>query len=75
MKTAENILSRANDLIDATENYTGELVEACMLAFRTVETTFAEERASAEQSARLGPMLPEEYTAARRIFLEDLAVR
>jgi hypothetical protein len=50
-------------------------VEACVLAFRSLETTFAEERAIAEQSGRLGPMLPQEYTEARRIFLEDLAVR
>ena len=34
-----------------------------------------EERDDAEQSAKLGPMLPEEYREARRIFLEDLAAR
>ena len=38
-------------------------------------TTFAEERNEAGQSAKLGPMLPEDYTSARRIFLEDLAAR
>jgi hypothetical protein len=75
VQTAENILGRVNDLIDATENYGGELVEACLLAFRSLETTFAEERACAERAGRLGPMLPQEYTEARRIFLEDLAVR
>lgn len=75
VQTAENILGRVNNLIDATENYSGELVEACVLAFRSLETTFAEERAAAEQAGRLGPMLPQEYNEARRIFLEDLAAR
>jgi len=37
--------------------------------------TFEEERTETEQSAKLGPMLPEEYRDARRIFLEDLATR
>ena len=35
----------------------------------------AEERAAAEQAGRLGPMLPQELSEARRIFLEDLAAR
>ena len=75
VQTAENILGRVNDLIDAAQDYGGELVEACVLAFRSLETTFAEERAAAEQAGRLGPMLPQEYNEARRIFLEDLAAR
>ncbi|HEV3334392.1 MAG TPA: hypothetical protein VG096_25570 [Bryobacteraceae bacterium] len=75
VQTAENILGRVNDLLDSSPNYGSELVEACVLAFRSLETTFAEERAVAERSGRLGPMLPQEYTEARRIFLEDLAVR
>ena len=75
VQAAENLLGRANQLIDAAPAYGSEIVEACLLAFRSLDTTFAEERASAEQNARLGPMLPEEYTAARRIFLEDLAAR
>ena len=45
------------------------------MAFQSVDGVFAEERAEAEQSGRLGPMLPEEYRDARRIFLEDLAAR
>jgi hypothetical protein len=73
--TAEDILGRVNTLIDSAEGYTRELVEACGLAFQSLNTTFAEERAEAEQSAKLGPMLPEDYRDARRIFLEDLAVR
>jgi hypothetical protein len=75
VQTAENILGRVNDLIDASAVYAPELVEACRMAFRSLETTFAEERQSAEQMASLGPMLPEDYKEARRIFLEDLAAR
>jgi hypothetical protein len=45
------------------------------MAFQSVDGVFAEERAEAEQTAKLGPMLPEEYKDARRIFLEDLAAR
>ncbi len=72
---AELILGRANQLIDSAEQYAGELVEACALAFQSLNTTFAEERAEAEQSAKLGPMLPEDYKEARQIFLADLAAR
>ncbi len=75
VRAAETILAAANALIDSADRYTGALVEACALAFQSLDTTFNEERAEAAQSARLGPMLSEEYTSARRIFLEDLAVR
>jgi hypothetical protein len=75
VQAAENLLGRVNQLLDAAERYDGELVEACVLAYQTVEMTFAEERATAEQNARLGPMLPEEYKEARKVFLEDLAAR
>jgi hypothetical protein len=75
VRSAEEILVRANQLIDAAERYGGELVEACGLAFQAVNTAFGEERAEAEQSAKLGPMLPEDYRESRRIFLEDLAAR
>jgi hypothetical protein len=73
--TAEQILTRANHMLDAAERYTTEPVEVCLLAFRSVETTFAEERAATASYATLGPMLPEDYKEARRIFLEDLAAR
>ena len=73
--TAETILGCANLLVDAADAYSRAIVEACALAFQSLNTTFAEERAEAEQSAKLGPMLPEDYTSARRIFLEDLAAR
>ncbi|MGP8246533.1 MAG: hypothetical protein ACLQVN_18690 [Bryobacteraceae bacterium] len=73
--SASNVLDRVNRLIDGSESYSSEVVEACLLAFRAVESTFAEEFGEAAQSAKLGPMLPEDYTSARRIFAEDLAAR
>jgi hypothetical protein len=75
IQTAERILDAANKLLDGSESYSAEVVAACTLAFQSLQTTFAEEATEAEQSAKLGPMLPEEYTSARRIFLEDLAAR
>jgi hypothetical protein len=75
VQAAENILVRTNNLIDSSERYSPEVVEACLMAFQSLNTTFTEERAEAEQTAKLGPMLPEEYKDARRIFLEDLATR
>ena len=44
-------------------------------AYQSLNVTFAEERGEAEQSGKLGPMLPDDYREARRIFLEDLAAR
>ena len=73
--TAEDILGRANVLLDAAPVYSDEVVSACVMAFQSVDGVFAEERAEAEQSGKLGPILPEEYKDARRIFLEDLAAR
>ena len=52
-----------------------EFVESCLMAFQSVGGIFGEERRAAEQDAKLGPMLSEEYTSARRIFTEDLAQR
>lgn len=75
VQSAENILSRTNDLIDATSQYSSDLVEACILAFQSLRAIFEEEREAAEQPARLGPMIPAEFTAARRMFLADLAAR
>jgi len=73
--SAEEILNRVNQLIDGSDTYGTELVEACVTAFQTLKSVFTEERAAAEQWAQLGPMQPEEYREARRIFLEDLAAR
>ena len=75
VRAAEEILGRANMLVDAAPAYSEDVVEACAMAFRSVDGIFAEERAEAAQSGTLGPMLPEEYREARRIFLEDLAAR
>ena len=75
VRTAESILGTANNVLDSADRYSSEVVEACLLAFQSLQTTFAEERNEADQSAKLGPMLPEDYTSARRIFLEDLAAR
>jgi hypothetical protein len=75
LTTAEEILTRANQLIDSSDRYGVDVVEACTLAFQSLGTTFAEERAEVEQSAKLGPMLPQDYREARQIFLEDLAAR
>jgi hypothetical protein len=72
---AEEILIRGNALVDAAPAYIDEVIEACVMAFQSVNGVFSEERAEAEQSAKLGPMLPEDYRDARRIFLEDLAAR
>ena len=75
VRAAEDILGRANVLLAAAPAYGEDVVEACAMAFQSVDGVFAEERAEAEQSGKLGPMLPEEYRQARRIFLEDLAAR
>ena len=75
VQSAENLLGRANDVIDAAPMYGGEVVSACLLAWQGAAGAFAQERGVAEETARLGPMLPEEYRTARRIFLEDLAAR
>jgi hypothetical protein len=73
--TAEKILTRANQLVDASGTYSPEVVEACVMAFQSLEVTFGEEKKATGQYAKLGPMLPEDYTEMRRIFLEDLAAR
>ena len=75
LQAAESILARANQLLDSSAHYSPEIVEACLMAFQSVNTTFNDERTEAEQSAKLGPMLSEDYKEARRIFLEDLAAR
>jgi hypothetical protein len=74
-ESAETILHSANNLIDSAEGYSTTLVEACVLAYQSLPTTFRQEAHAAGQFAKLGPMLPDEYREARRIFLEDLAAR
>ena len=72
---AETMLTRANELIDAAESYSTEVIEAALLAWQAVAATFAEEYRSADQSAKLGPMLPDEFKEARATFLRDLSAR
>jgi hypothetical protein len=75
VQTAGNILGRANDIIDAAAQYTGDVVQACLLAWRSIDTTFAEERDATGRMMQLGPMLPDDFQKARRIFFADLAAR
>jgi hypothetical protein len=75
VNAAESILENANRLLDAAAGYSSDVVEACVLAFQSLATTFGEERQAASQSALLGPMLPDEFKQARGIFLQDLAAR
>ncbi len=75
VRAAEEILASVNALIDSADRYGKDLVEACVLALHSLNATFREERAAARRSVQLGPMLPDEYKEARRIFLEDLAAR
>jgi hypothetical protein len=75
LEAGEKLLARANELLDSGGAYPPEMVEAVLLALQSVSGLFARERDGADQMAKLGPMLPEEYREARRIFLEDLAAR
>jgi len=75
IRGAEEILTRANALLDGADSYQTPVVEACLMAYQSLNVTFEEERAETERAAKLGPLLPEEYREARRIFLEDLAAR
>lgn len=75
VRTAENILDATNRLVDAAATYSNDVVEACVLAFQSLATTFAEELKAAQQSAQLGPMLPDDFKQARGIFFQDLAAR
>lgn len=74
-ETAEKIMAATNAVIDGSERYSPDIVEASILAFQSLQGTFRQEGAAAEQFARLGPMQSDDYKEARRIFLEDLAAR
>jgi hypothetical protein len=75
VRSAEELLVRANALLDGSDGYAPEAVEACLLAWQSVGGVFEEERAEAEQMSKLGPMQSEDYKEARQIFLQDLAAR
>lgn len=71
-RVAAELLDRANRLLDAADTYEDALIDACQMAFQTVERTFAEERAAAEVPGLAGSGAFEEY---RRVFGQDLSVR
>lgn len=75
VRAAEEILTRANAVLDGSSTYAPQVVEACLMAWQSALGIFTAERAEAEQSAKLGPMLPDDYQEARRIFQQDLAAR
>jgi hypothetical protein len=75
VRDGQEILVRANEVIDAAGSYSTQVVEVSLLAWQALHLTFAEERQETEEAAKLGPMLPEDYREARRVFLEDLAAR
>ncbi len=72
---AEDLLGKANRMIDSAAAYDAVVVEAALMAFQAVSGIFAEERRLAEENAKLGPMLSEDFVNARRIFGEDLSAR
>jgi hypothetical protein len=75
VESAEKLLVRSNQLIDSGDAYSLEMIEAVMLAYQSVNSFFEQERAAADQTSKLGPMLSDEYKEARQTFLEDLAAR
>lgn len=75
VRSAEAVLGRANEVLDAAQSYDAETIEACLLAFQSISGTFAEERQAAGQWTSLGPMLSDDFKEARAIFQHDLAAR
>lgn len=75
VRTAENILGRTNDVLDAAELYSSDLVRACVHGFHSLNLTFEQEKRAVEDMMRLGPLLPEDFQETRRVFQMDLAAR
>lgn len=75
VESAGNLLTRVNEVIDASESYGSAVVEACQVTYQTVLQAFSEERIASEKAMSLGPLLPEEFKEFRRVFLADLAAR
>jgi hypothetical protein len=75
VRQSQKILEQASQLVDSADMYLSEVVQACAMAYQTVEFTFQEERKAADQTVALGPMLPEEFKEYRRVFLGDLSER
>lgn len=74
-KAAQDVIERANRVLDDADFYSMEVVEVSALALRTVELTFSEEKEAADKAASLGPMLSDEYKQFRSVFLSDLSER
>ena len=72
---AEAVLARANQLLDVCDHYDSETLEAAKFALQSVGGFFHQESQAADQMAKLGPMLSDDYKESRQIFLEDLAAR
>lgn len=72
---AVKLLETVNRTIDAAEVYSGDIVEACGMAFHAVETTFQEEREAVQRVQALEAAIPEDYRHYRSVFAGDLAVR
>jgi hypothetical protein len=75
VEIAEELLDRANQVVDAGGAYSSDIVFACIVAFQSLASNFSEEREASAQSAKLGPLLPAEFSEARATFLQDLAAR
>jgi hypothetical protein len=75
VKSSEEVLGRANQVLDACETYAADVIAGVGLAVDSIMRTFSDERAAAEQTLTLGPMLPAEFHDARRVFGADLAAR
>jgi hypothetical protein len=72
---AEDLIGRSNQLLDAAEVYSSDVVGACALALHTVELTFQREQEAAGRMRKLGPIAPREFEEARGVFRGDLAAR
>lgn len=72
---AVKLLETVNRTIDAAEVYSGDIVEACAMAFHAVEMTFKEEREAVQRVQVLEAAIPEDYRHYRSVFAGDLAVR
>lgn len=75
VQQSQRILEQSSQLVDNAPVYSSEVVEACAMAYRTIEFTFQDERKAADRATALGPMLPEEFKEYRRVFLGDLSER
>lgn len=71
----QNLIEKANHVLDSAQIYSADLVDACRMAYQAVELTFQEEQRAASKLLTLGPMTPPDFEEFRRVFREDLAQR